>query len=483
VTTKDGLTEVPPAPEALEEEYWQSLIAQIEAEESAPVPSSMGDGGFWEARPLLAHIKRGALERMASPWSVLGAVLARACCEIPTAVALPPIVGSPASLNVAVAIVAASGEGKGISSSVARDLLLWPQGLPEPNLGTGEGVVATYARPARRRHGDEGDEGEGDDRPPEIEWLTDRALFRVDEVDSIGAQAARRGATVMPVIRSAWSGSALGFAIANRDNRLILPAHSYRFACVLDVQPGRAQFLLKGAEASGGTAQRMLWFPARDTRIVYRRERASVRPVVFSRPRLDVVDFERQSGLSLVDVCGRAWDEVGTARADVMSGRATPDPLDGHAMLNRLKVAAILGFLDGRWSVTEEDWDLASVVMATSKATRDNTVAFEMEEAVRLAGDRARLDVVTQEARHSTRVERVGEGILRFLRKHGGEEIRWWHVNRALPSVNRAFLADAQTWLIENRLVLCDGVETGCVVALTEGACSRTGGCPIGEVS
>jgi hypothetical protein len=60
-------------------------------------------------------------------------------------------------------------------------------------------------------------------------------------------------------------------------------------------------------------------------------------------------------------------------------------PLDSHADLARLKIAAILGFWDKRWSVTEEDWRLAGILMDYMVSVRTYLIEQDKAAAARKA--------------------------------------------------------------------------------------------------
>lgn len=98
------------------------------------------------ATPALSAIRQAAHSRLVVPWAVLGAVLARVVAETPPHVVLPPIVGSDASLNLAVALVAASGGGKSGATACADDLLhVTPYRLADViGPGSGEGVMMAF---------------------------------------------------------------------------------------------------------------------------------------------------------------------------------------------------------------------------------------------------------------------------------------------------------------------------------------------------
>ena len=95
-------------------------------------------------------------------------------------------------------------------------------------------------------------------------------------------------------------------------------------------------------------------------------------------------------GRAAFDVCPLADDVI--VNAHVARNRGDGDALDGHALLTRLKVAAALAMLDDReprmqCTVTDEDWDLAGVVMAVSDRTREG-VRRHLAEAAKVENEK-----------------------------------------------------------------------------------------------
>lgn len=308
---------------------------------------------FWQSRPVLGHLRTFARSRMCSPWAVLGVALARVVVTAPAYYVLPPIVGSYASLNLFVALVGASGGGKGAAESAAGDALTLPVEVYTATVGSGEGIGHLYA------HREKG------------EVIRDReaVLFTVPEVDNLVALGARQGATLMPQLRSAWSGEKLGFSYANKDKALPLDKHSYRMGLVLGVQPGRAQPLLD--DADGGTPQRFLWLPTSDLDAPDALP-AAPNPLTVNAPWLGKPVFACAAGLRQLTVCQLAVTTIVDARRDRLRGKG--DALDGHALLARLKTAAALALLDGRLDVTDDDWSLSGLILRISDHTRASVV-------------------------------------------------------------------------------------------------------------
>ena len=60
------------------------------------------------------------------------------------------------------------------------------------------------------------------------------------EVDTLAALHRRQASTLLPELRKAWMGDALGFAYVDKEKRLTLARHSYRLCLVVGIQPERA---------------------------------------------------------------------------------------------------------------------------------------------------------------------------------------------------------------------------------------------------
>jgi hypothetical protein len=92
--------------------------------------------------------------------------------------------------------------------------------------------------------------------------------------------------------------------------------------------------------------------------------------------------------------------------------------------LTQEKVAAALTIFGGRADLSEEDWQLADVIMAHSDAVRARVVATlaqrQRERNVARAGFEAERAVVVADAVEDAAVVRVCRGLLRALDRHDG---------------------------------------------------------------
>ena len=378
---------------------------------------------FWGARAVLGHVHDFARARMVSPWAMLGVVLVRVTTAVPPFVVLPPIVGSVASLNTFAALTGPSGAGKGAAESAGTEAVdVGP--LTVASVGSGEGIAHLYA------HREKG----------EVVRDREAVVFSIPEVDNLTALGTRRGATLLPQLRSAWTGETLGFSYADRDKALPIERHTYRMGLLLGVQPGRAAPLVD--DSDGGTPQRFVWLPTTDPD-------APDFPPACPEP-LDWRPTWRWHGdarglcvLPVPDVARQTI--IGARRARL---RGDGDALDGHALLCRLKVAAALALLDERQAVDDEDWQLAGAVMQVSDSTRAAVVrhlAARAEDANRARGQaEAARAVVVSETVHTEQVKRVAGVVLRALRRREGDG---WATRRDLAAAvagrDRGVLAEA----------------------------------------
>jgi len=366
---------------------WQAGDAfQIDA------PADGATDDFWSERTVLGHIRQYAQSRLAGPWGALGSVLVRAMCAVPPHVTLPPTTGGAMSLNMFAALVGPSGMGKNASDAVAREcirfsyggLMSYPDELP---IGTGEGVAKSF----RQAGADE-----DDDRPRTV-------IFTAPEVDTLTVLGGRQGATLDAELRKTYSGEQLGFANAQKLTRSRVAAHDYRMGLITGAQPLRCGALLDAAD--GGTPQRFIWMPVDDP---------GAPDVAPDTPAPLTVDVSAPltTGEHL-HVPAAVRDEILTHRRAMLRGERV-DPLNGHRLLTRLKVAAALMILDSpsrddRGVITEDDWRLAGVVMDVSDHTR-GAIERAVAQQNRSANKARAEDAAEREVVKAVRLDESSEG-------------------------------------------------------------------------
>lgn len=371
--------------------------------------TDVSEEDFWNARPLLTHLRTAARARRSGPWVVLGWTLMRAVAAIEPYVVLPPLVGGEASLNLLLALVARSGGGKGGAGPVSRRAVSFRTPgrtlaleAPELPIGSGEGIARTFAPPKARKDEDE---------PPAP--LTS-ALFTSSEIDAVKAICERQGSTLESTMRQVFSGEQLGAANAGENTRVIIPAHSYRASVAIAVQPLRARALLDGS--GGGTPQRFLWLPTTDSGA----EENWV-PEWPGNFDVDVPSFrpDIETRFSEIGIPEHAAAEIDHAAYLRVSGAELGEALDGHRLLCQEKVAAALMIADGRFRMNSDDWELAKFMMYVSDCTRNSVVA-EVKRSAKMENlAKAIARAETEEARDNHVVKKTKMRILTVLQDRG----------------------------------------------------------------
>jgi Bifunctional DNA primase/polymerase, N-terminal len=361
---------------------------------------------FWTARPELIHIRDFARSRRVSPWALLGITLARTVAATPTFVVLPALVGGQASLNLFVGIVGRSGAGKGGAEAAAVDVIHSDIHTETFTVGSGEAIAHAYMERKYNK----------DTKDYEAHQHNDRALFSIAEIDTLDALHKRQSSTILPELRKAWMGERLGFHYVEKAKRLPVPAHHYRLCLIAGIQPERAGVLLD--DIDGGTPQRFIWLPAIDTDAPDTVP-DEPQPWPWKLPQWPMAS----AGRVILPVCQIARGTIDDARLQRLRGNA--DTLDGHALLTRLKVGAALALLAQRSEVTEQDWDLANIVMAVSDTVRAGvvstlTAATSERNKARGKAEAERVAIVDQ-SRDEAAVNKAARAVLRRLDVVGNE--------------------------------------------------------------
>ncbi|OBF55057.1 hypothetical protein A5756_00745 [Mycobacterium sp. 852002-53434_SCH5985345] len=394
---------------------------------------------FWTARESLRTIQNAALARMCPPWAVLAHCAARALALATPRIVLPPIIGGPGSLNWFAAVAAVSGGGKGAASATARHLVPLG-GVPVRNLGSGEGMIAAYQHKPDDEH---------------LDGVRESVMFVADEIDTATALASRTGSTTMAVLRSAFSGETLGFSYVTKGRDIHLRSGSYRMTLVLSVQPARAGALL--GDHGGGTPQRFQWFPGTDARI-------TDDPPHWTPTSLTLPNYLELAQSREIMIPDTARHVILSERAKAMRGET--DALDGHALFVREKFAYALALLDGRLTMTEEDWQLSGIAAAVSTRTREQVAQrlaeAQAEEAAQLGMVRGIFNQAADEEktfRASQRASRVAAWIVRQVTESDGG-LSEGELRRQAYSRDRSVITTVLTQLAVNKVVKHDG-ETG----------------------
>lgn len=386
----------------------------------------------------LAKIYGWARARYAAPWAVFFGVLLRVAANVPPSVQLPPVIGGRASLNLFCAFVGKSGSGKGVSDNVAR--AAWPGDVIELPIGSGEGVAEQFARGKP-----------GDPSTP--------VIFTVSEIDKLAGIAGRAGSILLAELKAAAMGEPIGQANAKEDTSRIVQAHSYRMCLSVGAQPGHTGVIFN--DTTGGTPQRFLWAPTTDP---------------------DMPDVAQDAPTSL-DTALPTWEPGGDGVVEIVYGppeikrtivaahlarqRGEGNALDGHVLLMRCKVAALLAIMHGRAEVTRWDWEKSAVVMAVSDRTRAELVAYGVQATLEQARREGEKRAVMSEAHDTYALNSVKASIVRFL---GVGEQAGGDLKRRLGSSSgrRRFFDPAIAELIDDGVIESASVPGGTRYRLTD---------------
>ena len=344
--------------------------------------------------PQLHKIYLWARARYAAPWAVFFAVLLRVAARTDPKVQLPGLIGGRASLNLLCAFVSLSGGGKGISDKVAR--LSYPAPILELPIGSGEGIAETFKPPAK---------ADADHEP------VTAAIFNVPEIDTMAGIASRQGSILLAQLKSMAMGELLGQANASKATSRIVQAHTYRACLSVGAQPGHTGVIFN--DTTGGTPQRFLWAPTIDPDMPTKAPRDP-------EPLDTALPSWQPGGDGVIEIAyGPAEIADTIISAHLARQRGEADALDGHAMLTRCKVAALLAIMHGRSVVGQWDWDRSADVMAVSDRTRGWIVAEARKADRAKVRDRAIARAVGEEFYDASRLETVKRSLLRMLERDG----------------------------------------------------------------
>lgn len=397
--------------------------------DTGEVTGRLLDDDFWTARPALTHIRDAARSRLVAPAAVLGCVLARVAAFTPPSTCLPPLIGSHAPLSLYVALRGRSGAGKSSPVACATDLLpAIPPGCIGPlGLGSGEGLVEAYM--------DLVEDTDGDGKKRRVKrQVRHGALFTLDEGQALAEMSSRKGSTILPVLRTAWSGGDPGQANASIETRRSLHPGSYHVGLISLWQDHAAGQLL--GDADGGTPQRFVWLTTDDP------DATDDGPAWPGE-----LPWEAPAGIMLdgrwmrnpLRISPSIADEIIAARVAELRGDTEVGQLDSHRRLNKLKVAGALSVLDRRHEITDDDWALAEVIMSASDSVRD-WILFEN----RRAAEQRDAMSATKAAEREHKVEQVAasrslDAALRAIAKVAARHDKFTkrHVMQAIASRDR----------------------------------------------
>ena len=444
---------------------WLATLRQPDAE-VAIAPSNI-PAAFWESRPELKHIRDAAHARGRSADAVLGGLLARLAALTDHKLRCDTGVGNPACLNFIAAIVSRSGGGKSSSSGIPRALLP-DDDLEERPLGSGEGIAEAFmgmVQATKVETDDQGNPREVPDGKKQVKkQVRHNLLLSKDEGMELVKVLERTGATVAEAMRSAWSGETIGQSNGTVETTRIIREGTYSLGIVVGFQEEAAAPLLAQQQVAIGTPQRFVWFNAADPGIPHP-ARAPGEP-----GPLDLAPWERAAGALHIGQGEtmtvdpdlreeiRVKDWLRNRDDGTPESKAAIEELSGvnsHKPLTLIKLACLLALLSGRYNVTREDWDLATMIWETSclirrRIQRAAELAAERQqvEAMKRAHARSKASEQGKQEANGDALEAVTAFLLDTLRK----QPRWTagKLKNAVTASRRHLFEDAIATLVEN---------------------------------
>lgn len=419
----------------------------------------MNEQEFWNSRDDLRYIRDYARSKgvRVAPWALLFTTLARLSVIVPPNVVIPAFAGgSPMGLNVFVALIGNSGDGKGLTERAARNLIPDIKDAVTTQPASGEGVASLFAKRATDEEGHS-----------VLECTTSRALLSIPEITALGGTARRVGSTVVPTLTSAYSGETLGFWNKNEGNRLQVPEYGYRLSLITGVQPANLNVIMN--EAGTGLPQRFLWADVLDPEAPERAAHVELRPFDVSRlpasPAMHALDALYQAGsrwnmmdhgdtgypltcMSFPECVADAVEHDSYLRLKGQRG----DSLDSHGIGVRLKLAALFALLQQRLDVSEADWMLADYAYGRSSGFRSDCVKRARELACINKAKGIELDDEAREQAEQVRLESVKQRILTQLDRHdpAHEGMKGYAIRRLLGNRNGSLTYRAIESLLED---------------------------------
>lgn len=423
----------------------------------------MNDNDFWNSSETLRYVRDYARAKgvRVAPWALLFSVLARVCAATPPNVVIPALAGGSAmSLNFYVALIGASGDGKGLTEHAARQIVPDIRQAITTQPASGEGLATIYTRHATD------DEGN-----PTVECASCRALLSIPEIATLGGTAKRVGSTVVPTLTSAYSGEQLGGWNKNENNRFFVPEYGYRVSLITGVQPANVKVLMN--ETGTGLPQRFVWASVRDPEAPEQAPDRPVTPFVYDSSRLP--DDPAQTDLNTLYMAGSRYDMLNHGDTNYpLTFMSFPDcalkavendsymrlrgtrgnELDAHSIGVKLKLAALFALLDYRLEVTEVDWQLAIYAYDRSAMFRADCIREGERVARNRKAEVIALDDEAKEQVERKKMEQVKQRIVNYLERHdpNGEGVRGYVIRRACSRLQKHALDAIQSLYAEGRI-------------------------------
>jgi hypothetical protein len=177
----------------------------------------------------------------------------------------------------------------------------------------------------------------------------------------------------------------------------------------IGIQTERSGVLIN--DAAGGTPQRIAWASALDPEPP-ETPPAGVQP--WRSPNPQELDLHAP-----IPFPPCTYDEIRAHRRRALMGDPTIDPLDGHAYLTRCKLAAALMLIDGRNTVTDDDWRVSGRLIEISNGTRTEIIRVTEQATRRANRARALATAERDEIISDRKLQRARATVLRKIDARG----------------------------------------------------------------
>jgi hypothetical protein len=420
----------------LRQEFEASVrSARQYAEESGPTlpettPTRMAQSDFedvdleadlWDKTPRLKHIAQAADSMGRNRLGLLAVTLARVLAEVDPHVCLPGVedgaIGERAALNLGVALVGSSGQGKTTFTRRSMALLGRDQKSIEGKPSTGQGLIQEYLEWS-------------DEDKKNVLRADPRRIFIVDEIDNLGALANDTGSTLLSEVRTMLTGGSTGSSNATKERQRMLHAGTYNFQLVVGVQPARAGALLDGRDA--GTPQRFIWIPVTDPKTALHPDDRPPWPGELGWSDAFLLGFELGEPIVRYPDWLVRELKVYDYKISLENSHGGELSRHGHQNLLRLKVAAGIAFLHESPIIEDLHIEITDMILAASKRTQLDCeravaeTAFLRKKAAHHSDERVREEVGKEKL---TRLVKNARGVL--LRQKG-EWVTWQNLRPAL---------------------------------------------------
>lgn len=360
---------------------------------------------FYDQRPWMAACRQMAQAVGGSPSAHLLAFLCRWATLIPPGYSIPPINGAPSSFDLLGVIAGTSGSGKTSPMRNAAELLP-VSGRKDLRLGlgigSGEGIIEAFYGIVEF----EGDDGK---KRRERRKCIAGINFTVSEGMIFAELAGRAGTTHVTRLCDAWSGAALSTANASAETFRHIDVNQYRLSLVMGIQADMAHELMNDTAASQGFVGRLLFAWAEEPRVAPR-PRPPDPPTIEIPATIRSGDEYTQTYLDYPD---EVYAEIQAAN-DQRVGTNVPVEEHHHDLL-RCKVAGIVALLDGRMFVSQDDWSIATALVATSASVRKHLYAHRLQQRRDLrhsqAEARAEVELVVDDIKERQGIARMAVAI------------------------------------------------------------------------